>query len=80
MYTPVDRLIELRFYVPLNIKTGYFLYVLRSQALRLLLKKLNLTQQKQTMQKQNCKKKQKPQYNIKAKPTVNFKNCSCVCA
>jgi len=37
-------------------QTGHFGHILPSQSLGLVLKKLNLTQQKQTIQKQNGKK------------------------
>jgi len=49
----VDRLMELRFYVPLNTKIGLSADVLSSQSLGIVLKKLNLTQPKKTMQEQN---------------------------
>jgi len=42
------ELMELRFYVPLNMKTVSFRDVLCSQSLRFALTKLNLAQQKQT--------------------------------
>jgi len=61
-------------------KIGHVGDVLPSQSLGLVLKKLNLTQQKQTISKQNGKNtKSKPEskenLNLN-KPTVNFKNCS----
>jgi len=46
----MDRLTELRFYVSLNTKIGHFGDVLPSQSLGVVLKKLNLTKQKQTTQ------------------------------
>jgi len=46
---------ELRFYVPLDIKIGHFGDVLPSLSLGVVLKKLNLTQLKQTAQEQNNK-------------------------
>ena len=46
-------LTELRYYVALHTKIGHFGDVLTSQSLGLVLKKLNLTQQKQTTQEQN---------------------------
>jgi len=42
------RLIEIRFYIQLDTKTGQFGDVIPSQSLKLVLKKLNLIQQKQT--------------------------------
>jgi len=50
----VDSSVELRFHVPLDTKK--FGDVLPSQSLGLVLKKLNLTEQKQTTPEQNGKK------------------------
>jgi len=63
-YMPADtnttaRLIELRFYVPVNIKTGNFGDILFSQYLGIVLTKQNLTQQKQMTQEQKSKLNQK---------------------
>jgi len=49
------RLIELRFYVPLDTRTGHFGNALSSQSLGVVLKKLNLTRFQQTTQEQNGK-------------------------
>ena len=63
-------------------KIGHFGDVLPSQSLALVLKKLNLTQHNtnNTRTKQ-CKLNQKNTQNAepKPKPTVIFRNCSCVC-
>jgi len=71
-------------------KTGHFRDVLPSQSLGIVLKKLNLTQQKQTTEEQNSlswtRKTHKMLYpnectktKPKPKPTLSFNNCSCVC-
>jgi len=67
-------LIELRFYVPL---TGHFGDILPSQSLGVLLKKLNVTQQKQTTRTKNKTQNAKPKQiqKNKPKPTLTFKNC-----
>jgi len=57
----VNGLTELRFYIPCNTKQ----VILPSQSLGLVLKKLNLTQQKQTTQEHNGKKNtQKANLNL----------------
>jgi len=50
---PVDCLIELRFYVPLDIKWVISETFFPSRSLGIVLKKLNLTQQNQTTPEQN---------------------------
>jgi len=75
---------------PTRHKTGHFGDVLPSQSLGIVLKKLNLTQQKQTTEEQNSLswtgKTHKMLYlnkctktKPKPKPTLSFNNCSCVC-
>jgi len=83
--------IELTFYVPSDTKIGHFGEVLPSQSLGIVLKKLNLTQQKQTKQHknkeskpnqkttQNAESKQTHKKRSKRKTTLIFKNCSYVC-
>jgi len=82
-------MIELRFNVLLDKNTGPFGDVLPSQSLGVVLKKLNLTQQKQTTQEPNGlsetrKTHKTPNLNKRTenkpepKPTLIVENCSCV--
>jgi len=73
---------------PTQHKTGHFIDVLPSQSLGAVVKKLNVTQQKHTIQQQNRHSKNRKTQRMlnvnkctktKTKPTLNFKNCSCVC-
>jgi len=70
-----NHVIELKFYVQPLYKIGHFGDVLPSQSLGLVLKKLNLTQQKQTTREQNGKKTQKN----KPKSNLNLKQWSTLC-
>jgi len=86
--TTIDWVKVLR---PTRHKIRHFRDVLTGQSLGAVPKKLNLTQQKQTIQEQKSQLKQKNTRNAKPKQThkklnlnlkltLNFKNCSHVCA
>jgi len=85
IYLVIDWVMVLR---PTRHKIGHFGDVLPSQSVGVVLKKLNLTQLKQTTQEQNSLSLTRKTHkmlnlnkctNTKPKPTLILKNCSYVC-
>jgi len=70
-----NRSTELRFLIPLDIKIGHFVDILPSQALRLVLTKLIVTQQKQTFT-HKPKDTITPRFDLMPGFKHNWKNCA----